>query len=191
MLDDLKYIHERDAQDALGVAEKQWQQLRYEFQVPSSNVQVDNIVLAGMGGSALAGLVAQNWLGFSWPFEIVRSYDIPAYVSDQTLFFAPECGEQIVADLFRCAGVVPQSEFIHLALEIVHVGKVFLPVVPPQIIATAIADGREAARVRPRVHQCSIEIKLHSTFTSGQCQVTPAIGLEETWDRDLDGPAPV
>ena len=27
MLDDLKYIHDRDAQDALGIAEKQYQQL--------------------------------------------------------------------------------------------------------------------------------------------------------------------
>ena len=26
MLDDLKMIHERDAQDALGIAEKEWQQ---------------------------------------------------------------------------------------------------------------------------------------------------------------------
>jgi hypothetical protein len=28
MLDDLKFIHQRDGQDALGVAEKQWQQLK-------------------------------------------------------------------------------------------------------------------------------------------------------------------
>ena len=35
MLDDLKLIHERDAQDALGLAEKQWQQLDYDFNLPN------------------------------------------------------------------------------------------------------------------------------------------------------------
>ena len=29
MLDDLKFIHEKDQQDALVVAEKQWQQLNH------------------------------------------------------------------------------------------------------------------------------------------------------------------
>jgi hypothetical protein len=33
MLDDLKLIHERDPADALGVVEKQWQQLSHVFDV--------------------------------------------------------------------------------------------------------------------------------------------------------------
>jgi hypothetical protein len=32
MLDDLKMIHERDAQDALGIAEKEGSQLAHAFQ---------------------------------------------------------------------------------------------------------------------------------------------------------------
>jgi glucose/mannose-6-phosphate isomerase len=88
MLDDLKYIHERDANDALGIAEKQWQQLSYSFQTGQTEVDIDNIVFAGMGGSALAGLISQSWPAFHKPFELVRNYDIPEYVSSRTYFIA-------------------------------------------------------------------------------------------------------
>lgn len=90
MLDDLKKIHERDAQDALGIAEKQWQQLEHKFTItPSLKVDhVYNIVFAGMGGSALAALIARVWPGFPEPFEVVRDYATPAYVDGDTLFFA-------------------------------------------------------------------------------------------------------
>lgn len=89
MLDDLKYIHERDAQDALGIAERQYQQLEYTCEVPGLNhSEFENIVFAGMGGSALAALIAQSWPGFSMPFEVTRGYNIPSYVSGKTLFFA-------------------------------------------------------------------------------------------------------
>ena len=86
MLDDLKYIHERDANDALGIAEKQWQQLSYSFQTGQNKVDVDNIVYSGMGGSALAGLISQSWPAYLKPFELVRGYDIPEYVSNRTYF---------------------------------------------------------------------------------------------------------
>ena len=91
MLDDLKYIHQRDAQDALGIAEKQGSQLEYAF--PTSNFQlptagIENVVFAGMGGSALFALLGQTWPGYGQPFEISRGYGIPAYVSEKTLFFA-------------------------------------------------------------------------------------------------------
>jgi glucose/mannose-6-phosphate isomerase len=86
MLDDLKYIHERDAQDALGIAEKQWQQLSHDFGVSwQPKGEVRNVVLAGMGGSALPGVFVQSWPKLSVPFEIVRNYTLPNYVGPQTL----------------------------------------------------------------------------------------------------------
>ena len=86
MLDDLKYIHEKDAQDALGIAEKQWQQLQYDYQVPSTNYQdIRNVVLAGMGGSALPGVFLQSWPQLNVPFEIVRNYSLPKYIDKNTL----------------------------------------------------------------------------------------------------------
>lgn len=91
MLDELKLIHERDPQDTLGIAEKQWQQLGVEFAVENdqlTSVNIGNIVYGGMGGSALAALVSHVWPGYSVPFEVVRDYDIPNYVSGETLFIA-------------------------------------------------------------------------------------------------------
>lgn len=89
MLDDLKYIHERDAQDALGVAEKQWQQLTQDYDVTVEvNETIRNVVLAGMGGSALPAVFLKSWPGLTVPLEIVRDYSLPAYVGKDTLFIS-------------------------------------------------------------------------------------------------------
>lgn len=89
MLDDLKMIHDRDKTDALGIAEKQGQQLQYVYDtVVPPLTGLRNVVLAGMGGSAFPGVFLHSWPGTSLPFEIVRGYDLPAYVDDQTLFIA-------------------------------------------------------------------------------------------------------
>ncbi len=88
MLDDLKYIHQKDTYDALGVVGKQWQQLAQSYDLPKIDRNFENIVHAGMGGSALWAIVAHNWPGFTLPFEITKSYDIPTYVNEKTLFIA-------------------------------------------------------------------------------------------------------
>lgn len=90
MIDDLKYIHQKDAQDALGIAEKQWQQVAHQFELdtPNSDNPVDTIVFAGMGGSALAAELLRGWQSLPRPFEITKGYDIPSYVNENTLFIA-------------------------------------------------------------------------------------------------------
>ncbi len=91
MLDDLKYIHEKDAQDALGIAGKQPAQLLHTFDLTSwepDSGSFDNIVYAGMGGSSLAAYLSTSWPGYRVPFEICRQYNIPNYVSERTLFIA-------------------------------------------------------------------------------------------------------
>lgn len=86
MLDDLKMIHERDAQDALGVAGKQWQQLQQSYEIEfTPKADIRNVVFAGMGGSAFPGFFFQTWPGLSVPFEIVRNYCLPNYVNEHTL----------------------------------------------------------------------------------------------------------
>lgn len=89
MLDDLKVIHERDVQDALGVVEKQWQQLGHHYKVERLGRLhpggIENMVIAGMGGSALAALLLTSWPDQHMPFEIVRNYQLPIYVSKHTL----------------------------------------------------------------------------------------------------------
>lgn len=89
MLDDLKLIHERDADDALGVAQNQWKQLQHTFDVSFEAVgEIRNVVLAGMGGSALPAVFLNSWPGLSVPLEIVRNYNIPGYVDEHTLFIS-------------------------------------------------------------------------------------------------------
>jgi glucose/mannose-6-phosphate isomerase len=88
MLDDLKYIHHRDGQDALGIAERQWQQLEENFDLPRLEGPFENIVYAGMGGSALAALFSRSWPGYKLPFEVCRQYHAPSYISGRTLFIA-------------------------------------------------------------------------------------------------------
>lgn len=89
MLDDLKMIHERDAQDALGVVDKQWQQLTYDYGIELAGFEgISNVVLAGMGGSALPAVFLRSWPGTLVPFEIVRDYELPEYVNDKTLFIS-------------------------------------------------------------------------------------------------------
>lgn len=87
MLDDLKLIHERDAQDALGIAEKQGNQLLADLPLQGDlgEFEITNVVYAGMGGSALAASYVPVWPGIQVPFEVVRDYQLPAYVSRTTL----------------------------------------------------------------------------------------------------------
>ena len=89
MLDDLKYIHQKDSQDALGIAERQAEQLTYEFSLDWQPAdEIKNIVFVGMGGSALAGLLSSTWPAVDVPFELVRNYDLPSYVNGKTLVVA-------------------------------------------------------------------------------------------------------
>lgn len=90
MLDDLKVVAQRDSSDALGVAATQWEQLLYdpEVQYPEHDGRnITHIVIAGMGGSALAGLIAKHWLEAELPLhiEVVRTYHLPQYVDQHTL----------------------------------------------------------------------------------------------------------
>jgi glucose/mannose-6-phosphate isomerase len=86
MLDDLKYIHDRDASDALGVVEKQWQQLVHEYGVSFQPAgEIRNVVLSGMGGSGWPANYVRVWPGLSVPLEISSNYALPKYVNESTL----------------------------------------------------------------------------------------------------------
>lgn len=90
MLDDMKLYTQKDPSDAVGVAAMQWEQTRYEaiIQHPEHDHRnLQRVVVAGMGGSALAALLAKNWLDREVPLqiEVVRTYELPHYVDEQTL----------------------------------------------------------------------------------------------------------
>jgi glucose/mannose-6-phosphate isomerase len=55
--------------------------------VPVSYKKIKNIIIAGMGGSAVAGDVLKDWLKdkAKIPVEVSRSFDLPAYADSNTL----------------------------------------------------------------------------------------------------------
>lgn len=93
ILDDINVIAQRDPGGAFGVIASQYEQARLD--VPVRNAEhdsrpIDSIVVTGMGGSALAALMVRALLNktLATPFEVVRTYDVPAYVNENTLVIA-------------------------------------------------------------------------------------------------------
>ena len=90
MLDDINVIKQHDPSGALEIAGVQCEQTIYKVEIfnnENDNREINNIVVAGMGGSALAALLLKSWLKseLTVPFEIVRTYDLPEYVGHNTL----------------------------------------------------------------------------------------------------------
>jgi|JI10StandDraft_1071094.scaffolds.fasta_scaffold02355_5 glucose/mannose-6-phosphate isomerase len=89
ILDNANVIAQRDPQDALGIAAGQCEYFSRQFDAEfAARLPILNVVWAGMGGSALPMVVVQSWPQLRVPFEVVRNYDIPPYVGEQTLFVA-------------------------------------------------------------------------------------------------------
>ena len=89
MLDNLKYITQKDSDDALDVVAKQSEQLKFPYNFNfEPTAEIGNIVVGGMGGSALAASMIINWPGPKVPFVVSRQYALPAFVNENTLFVA-------------------------------------------------------------------------------------------------------
>ena len=93
MLDDENVLKQRDPSDALGVAAMQYEQASFPVKVENPDHdgrEITRVVIAGMGGSALAALLIKAALSDEMlvPFEVVRSYDLPEYVDFNTLVIA-------------------------------------------------------------------------------------------------------
>lgn len=88
ILDDQNYIARFDSQHALAVAAAEPDQLQFAADIQQPAVQAfqpKQIVVTGMGGSALAAGLAKSWLNLPLPFEIVRTYALPQYVGAESL----------------------------------------------------------------------------------------------------------
>ncbi len=90
MLDDRNVIKQRDRDDALGVTARQYEQVDYEVvleDTENDGREIKHIVIAGMGGSALASDVMRALLlhRLSIPLEVIKDYELPAYVGHHTL----------------------------------------------------------------------------------------------------------
>lgn len=91
ILDNENYIQQHDTHGALTAASEEWQQLSSSLELlftGNESTEIRQVIVAGMGGSALAGDVAQDWLELGVPLQVVRDYQLPAYVGAQTLVIA-------------------------------------------------------------------------------------------------------
>lgn len=91
MLDEGSFVYGVDKGNTLGLVAGQSAQLkqRYTFKYPPPMPNFQSIVLAGMGGSALAGQFVSSWLidRLGVPFTVVRGYRLPVFVNQKTLLF--------------------------------------------------------------------------------------------------------
>jgi glucose/mannose-6-phosphate isomerase len=90
MLDDANVLAQRNSQKDLDLAQIEYQQTQFDAEVVNGdhdNRSITNIIVAGMGGSALAASLAQSWLKpvLGVPMEVVRTYDLPNYVNGSSL----------------------------------------------------------------------------------------------------------
>ncbi len=93
ILDNVHVIAQRDPEGALKVIANQYKQAKFDAKVwnpEHDDREITSVVVTGMGGSALAALMVKVLLNqeLTIPFEIVRGYDLPAYVNRNTLVIA-------------------------------------------------------------------------------------------------------
>lgn len=93
MLDDANIIKQRDKSGALSVVADIYRQVAADVTLVDSendSRSITSVVVAGMGGSALAADMARVVLQdiLHVPFEVVRGYRLPGYVNSQTLVIA-------------------------------------------------------------------------------------------------------
>lgn len=93
LLDDIKAIKKLDSGNMLGSLQllskqvEQIYQIAEKIKIPTSYKNIDNIVVLGMGGSALGAHVIKNLFAqeLKYPLEIVNDYKIPNFINNKTL----------------------------------------------------------------------------------------------------------
>lgn len=88
MLDNLDFIAQIDKNNGLAILAGQAHQLAKNFEADTSSISdVQNIVVAGMGGSVLAAEFLLNWKGseLPLPLNVCREYELPGYVDEKSL----------------------------------------------------------------------------------------------------------
>ncbi len=91
LLDNASQIAERDSQNTLGLVADSYKQLTTDVSVknlPKNLPEIRQVVLAGMGGSALAADMARDWLNLPLPFTVIKDYRLPQFVGPETLVIA-------------------------------------------------------------------------------------------------------
>lgn len=93
MLDNIKNIKKIDSKNMLGSLQLLYKQVEQiydesiDFKIPNNCQDFKNIVVFGMGGSALGAQVIKNLFAneLKIPLEIVNDYHVPKFVNNKTL----------------------------------------------------------------------------------------------------------
>ncbi|MBM3291530.1 bifunctional phosphoglucose/phosphomannose isomerase [Candidatus Bathyarchaeota archaeon] len=96
-LDDLEYIRKLDSKGMLDVVHKFPENCLDAISTAERNdlglltgKYFKNVIIVGMGGSAVGGLLIRDWLKFTCkiPFIVLRDYTLPEFVAEDTLILA-------------------------------------------------------------------------------------------------------
>lgn len=131
ILDNTNVILQRDPGGALGVIANQYEQASYEAVVQNSTHdgrEIRSIVIAGMGGSALAALMVKTLLNreLALPIEVVRTYDLPQYVNANTLVIASSYSgntEETLSALQQARSIGAQVAIMTSGGELVNIAQ--------------------------------------------------------------------
>ena len=88
-------ISKLDPANQFKVLTDSYQQVEYawnnDFAVSSINsAKIKNIILTGLGGSAIGGELIQNYLRaeLNYPYTVNRNYELPLYANEESLVIA-------------------------------------------------------------------------------------------------------
>ena len=95
ILDDKNKAHKIDKSGMLTLADRFPQMMKEAFEISNAagiklSGEIDRIVIAGMGGSAISGdiIAAVLYDKCKVPVHVVRDYELPVFVNNRTLFIA-------------------------------------------------------------------------------------------------------
>ncbi|MBN2571510.1 MAG: bifunctional phosphoglucose/phosphomannose isomerase [Ignavibacteriales bacterium] len=90
-----KLIDKNDTSNQFEILKKSYEQIDYAWsqKIDKENISVtkiQNIILTGMGGSAVSGEVVSNLFQnkLKYPFSVNRNYNLPAFANENTLLIA-------------------------------------------------------------------------------------------------------
>lgn len=180
ILDSANVIRQKDPADALGVAATQFEQARFTATVQNpehDDRAITSIVISGMGGSALAALLAKVLFQseLTIPFEVSREYTLPSYVNEHTLVIASSYSGNTEETLASLALAREKNAQVGV---LASGGKLI-----DEAVANGIAYATIPAGIQPRM---AVIYNLSALFT-----LLAHFGvISQQWSRDLSDLAP-
>jgi|SRR5581483_6292370 len=117
MLDNLSHIQSLDKGNILGSIERLSEQLQDSWSeikslpIPPDYAKTNNIVVAGMGGSALGGRIVHylEFRNIQVPIEVVTNYHLPNYANNNTLVILSSYSGNTEETLSACFDAIKRN----------------------------------------------------------------------------------